>query len=67
MGDFSCLKLILLSFSKRGGQIKLYGKDNAQAMLESGEAQPSKFLQVMCLIYANGIIPSYCCEKSSFL
>lgn len=40
-----------MSFSKRDGQIKLYGKDNAQAMLESSEAQPSKFLQVMCLIH----------------
>jgi len=67
MSEFSCLKLILLTFSKRDGQIKLYGKDNAQAILESSEAQPSKFLQVMCITHANGTVPSYCCEKCPFL
>ncbi|XP_047178116.1 uncharacterized protein LOC124845114 [Vigna umbellata] len=35
----------ILALSTKNGQIKLYGKDNAQAMLESGEAQSSKFLQ----------------------
>ncbi|KAK8471598.1 hypothetical protein PHAVU_003G270100 [Phaseolus vulgaris] len=35
----------ILALSTKDGQIKLYGKDNAQAMLESSEAQPSKFLQ----------------------
>ncbi|RDY02840.1 Syntaxin-binding protein 5, partial [Mucuna pruriens] len=35
----------ILALSTRDGQIKLYGKDNAQALLESSEALPSKFLQ----------------------
>ncbi|KAH1206126.1 Craniofacial development protein 2 [Glycine max] len=36
----------ILALSTKDGQIKLYGKDNAQAMLESSEPLPSKFLQV---------------------
>ncbi|CAJ1942207.1 unnamed protein product [Sphenostylis stenocarpa] len=36
----------ILALSTKNGQIKLYGKDNAQAILESSEALPSKFLQV---------------------
>ncbi|KAG5099757.1 hypothetical protein JHK82_044809 [Glycine max] len=35
----------ILALSTKDGQIKLYGKDNAQAMLESSEPLPSKFLQ----------------------
>ncbi|KAK7379694.1 hypothetical protein VNO78_34383 [Psophocarpus tetragonolobus] len=35
----------ILALSTKNGQIKLYGKDNAQAMLESSELLPSKFLQ----------------------
>lgn len=31
----------------RDGQIKLFGKDNTQALLESNEISPSKFLQVL--------------------
>jgi hypothetical protein len=30
----------------RDGRIKLFGRDNTQALLESPEAEPSKFLQV---------------------
>lgn len=40
----SCLKLI---FFLRDGRIKLFGKDNAQVLLESREPVPSKFLQVI--------------------
>ncbi|XP_022923426.1 uncharacterized protein LOC111431125 [Cucurbita moschata] len=35
----------ILALSTRYGQIKLFGKDNSQALLESKEALPSKFLQ----------------------
>nr|KYP36996.1 hypothetical protein KK1_041853 [Cajanus cajan] len=35
----------ILALSTKDGQIKLYGKDNAQALIESSEALPSKFLQ----------------------
>ncbi|XP_057420453.1 uncharacterized protein LOC130714562 isoform X2 [Lotus japonicus] len=35
----------ILALSTRDGRIKLYGKDNAQALLESSEPLPSKFLQ----------------------
>ncbi|KAK7262765.1 hypothetical protein RJT34_30345 [Clitoria ternatea] len=35
----------ILALSTKDGRIKLYGKDNAQAMLESSEPLPSKFLQ----------------------
>ncbi|KAG5134466.1 hypothetical protein JHK82_025654 [Glycine max] len=38
--------LRILALATKDGQIKLYGKDNAQAMLESSEPLPSKFLQV---------------------
>ncbi|KAH1234380.1 Syntaxin-binding protein 5 [Glycine max] len=37
--------LRILALATKDGQIKLYGKDNAQAMLESSEPLPSKFLQ----------------------
>ncbi|KAK7360314.1 hypothetical protein VNO77_02298 [Canavalia gladiata] len=36
----------ILALSTKDGRIKLYGKDNAQALLESSEPLPSKFLQV---------------------
>ncbi|GAU46589.1 hypothetical protein TSUD_186580 [Trifolium subterraneum] len=36
----------ILALSTKDGRIKLYGKDNAQAMLDSSENLPSKFLQV---------------------
>ncbi|XP_027348737.1 uncharacterized protein LOC113860236 [Abrus precatorius] len=35
----------ILGLSTKDGRIKLYGKDNAQTLLESSEALPSKFLQ----------------------
>ncbi|KAL9229567.1 hypothetical protein vseg_005020 [Gypsophila vaccaria] len=35
----------ILALSTKHGQIKLLGKDNTQALLESDEEQPSKFLQ----------------------
>ncbi|XP_061351439.1 uncharacterized protein LOC133296460 [Gastrolobium bilobum] len=35
----------ILALSTKDGRIKLYGKDNAQAVLESSEPLPSKFLQ----------------------
>nr|XP_010918268.1 uncharacterized protein LOC105042667 isoform X2 [Elaeis guineensis] len=37
----------ILAISTRNGQIKLFGKDNTQALLHSEEAVPSKFLQFM--------------------
>lgn len=37
----------ILALSTRDGQIKLFGKDNSQTLLESKEAIPSKFLQFM--------------------
>ncbi|XP_038975430.1 uncharacterized protein LOC103720924 isoform X1 [Phoenix dactylifera] len=37
----------ILAISTRNGQIKLFGKDNTQALLQSQEAVPSKFLQFM--------------------
>ncbi|XP_008448470.2 uncharacterized protein LOC103490647 isoform X2 [Cucumis melo] len=37
----------ILALSTRDGRIKLFGKDNSQALLESKEAIPSKFLQFM--------------------
>ncbi|PNY11041.1 syntaxin-binding protein 5-like, partial [Trifolium pratense] len=36
----------ILALSTKDGRIKLYGKDNAQAVLDSSENLPSKFLQV---------------------
>ncbi|KAJ1413328.1 WD40/YVTN repeat-like-containing domain superfamily [Sesbania bispinosa] len=36
----------ILALSTRDGRIKLYGKDNAQALLESSDPLPGKFLQV---------------------
>lgn len=36
-----------MPFLIRDGRIKLYGKDNTQAHLESKDAVPSKFLQVL--------------------
>ncbi|XP_058767582.1 uncharacterized protein LOC131641293 [Vicia villosa] len=35
----------ILALSTKDGRIKLYGKDNAQALLDSSEPLPSKFLQ----------------------
>ncbi|KAJ6305198.1 hypothetical protein OIU78_020689 [Salix suchowensis] len=35
----------ILAISTQDGRIKLYGRDNTQALLESPEAVPSKFLQ----------------------
>ncbi|KAH9621155.1 hypothetical protein KSS87_006342 [Heliosperma pusillum] len=35
----------ILALSTRQGQVKLLGKDNTQALLESDDEQPSKFLQ----------------------
>lgn len=35
----------ILAISTKNGQIKLLGKDNTQALLESNDVQPSKFLQ----------------------
>ncbi|XP_021867534.2 uncharacterized protein [Spinacia oleracea] len=35
----------ILAVSTKNGQIKLLGKDNTQALLESNDVQPSKFLQ----------------------
>ncbi|KAF8011189.1 hypothetical protein BT93_J1724 [Corymbia citriodora subsp. variegata] len=35
----------ILAVSTKNGQIKLYGKDNTQIVLESEQAGPSKFLQ----------------------
>ncbi|KAJ7944051.1 Transducin/WD40 repeat protein [Quillaja saponaria] len=35
----------ILALSTKDGRIKLFGKDNTQAVLESSEAVPSKFLQ----------------------
>ncbi|CAJ2635925.1 unnamed protein product [Trifolium pratense] len=35
----------ILALSTKDGRIKLYGKDNAQAVLDSSENLPSKFLQ----------------------
>ncbi|XP_019446907.1 PREDICTED: uncharacterized protein LOC109350194 isoform X1 [Lupinus angustifolius] len=35
----------ILSLSTKDGRIKLFGEDNGQALLESSEAVPSKFLQ----------------------
>ncbi|XP_068468684.1 lethal(2) giant larvae protein homolog SRO77 [Phaseolus vulgaris] len=35
----------ILALSTKDGRIKLFGKDNAQVLLESREAVPSKFLQ----------------------
>jgi hypothetical protein len=32
----------------RYGRIKLFGKDNTHALLESNEIVPSKFVQVLC-------------------
>ncbi|KAK2657637.1 hypothetical protein Ddye_010689 [Dipteronia dyeriana] len=37
----------ILAISTKDGRIKLYGKDNSQALLESSEAVPSKFLQFL--------------------
>nr|POE59657.1 isoform 2 of syntaxin-binding protein 5 [Quercus suber] len=37
----------ILAISTKDGQIKLFGKDNTQALLESNEISPSKFLQFM--------------------
>ncbi|XP_022941599.1 uncharacterized protein LOC111446607 [Cucurbita moschata] len=37
----------ILALSTSDGRIKLFGKDNAQTLLESKEAIPSKFLQFM--------------------
>ena len=45
----------LISSALRDGQIKLLGKDNTQALLESNEISPSKFLQVLCSF------PFICC------
>ncbi|KAJ8427822.1 hypothetical protein Cgig2_001633 [Carnegiea gigantea] len=36
----------IVAVSTKNGQIKLLGKDNTQALLESNDVQPSKFLQV---------------------
>ncbi|RVW85722.1 Syntaxin-binding protein 5 [Vitis vinifera] len=36
----------ILAIATRDGRIKLFGKDNTQALLESNETVPSKFLQV---------------------
>ncbi|XP_074301913.1 uncharacterized protein LOC141633332 isoform X2 [Silene latifolia] len=36
----------ILALSTRHRQVKLLGKDNTQALLESDDEQPSKFLQV---------------------
>ncbi|WVZ11788.1 hypothetical protein V8G54_016318 [Vigna mungo] len=36
----------ILALSTKDGRIKLFGKDNAQVLLESREPVPSKFLQV---------------------
>ncbi|RVW32921.1 hypothetical protein CK203_088041 [Vitis vinifera] len=35
----------ILAIATRDGRIKLFGKDNTQALLESNETVPSKFLQ----------------------
>ncbi|XP_057530674.1 uncharacterized protein LOC130809064 isoform X2 [Amaranthus tricolor] len=35
----------ILAVSTKNGLIKLFGKDNTQALLQSNDAQPSKFLQ----------------------
>ncbi|GMY11090.1 isoform 2 of syntaxin-binding protein 5 [Fagus crenata] len=37
----------ILAISTKDGRIKLLGKDNTQALLESNEISPSKFLQFM--------------------
>ncbi|KAK3224305.1 hypothetical protein Dsin_011330 [Dipteronia sinensis] len=37
----------ILAISTKDGRIKLYGKDNTQALLESSEAVSSKFLQFL--------------------
>lgn len=37
----------ILAISTQDGRIKLYGKDNTQALLQSSEAVPSKFLQFL--------------------
>ncbi|XP_020997668.1 uncharacterized protein LOC107487292 [Arachis duranensis] len=42
-----------LAISTRDGRIKLFGKDNAQVLLESTDAVPSKFLQ---FIHNHGIL-----------
>ncbi|KAJ4837935.1 hypothetical protein Tsubulata_022530 [Turnera subulata] len=36
----------ILALSTQDGRVKLFGKDNTQALLESPESVPSKFLQV---------------------
>ncbi|XP_058090596.1 uncharacterized protein LOC131237006 isoform X2 [Magnolia sinica] len=37
----------ILAIPTKDGRIKLYGKDNTQALIESDEAVPSKFLQFL--------------------
>ncbi|KAK1305313.1 hypothetical protein QJS10_CPB11g02158 [Acorus calamus] len=48
----------ILAISTRDGLIKLYGRDNTQAILQSNEAVPSKFLQFIenqgILVNVNG-------------
>ncbi|KAJ0097649.1 hypothetical protein Patl1_29274 [Pistacia atlantica] len=43
----------ILAVATKDGRIKLYGKDNTQALLESNEAVSSKFLQ---FLYNEGIL-----------
>uniref|UniRef100_A0A6N2M180 Uncharacterized protein n=1 Tax=Salix viminalis TaxID=40686 RepID=A0A6N2M180_SALVM len=47
----------ILAISTQDGRIKLYGRDNTQALLESPEAVPSKFLQ---FIQNKGILVNLC-------
>ncbi|KAK9129222.1 hypothetical protein Sjap_009709 [Stephania japonica] len=50
----------ILAISTKDGRIKLLGTDNTQALLESNEAVPSKFLQVPSLGFRSlMLLPSF--------
>ncbi|XP_073219915.1 uncharacterized protein [Cicer arietinum] len=59
----------ILALSTKDGRIKLYGKDNSQAMLESSEPLSSKFLQfiqnqgILLNVTSNNLVEVWDIEK----